>query len=457
MPRTLLDLKTEAQNRLAAGRFVEALKVYRLVLEGAPLDFDLRLEIADAFLAKGMTSQSRAIYQAAAQHDTKSGNPLRALVAVKQLAGLGVDVGPLVSAVAEKYCVGSQSLGRSVKPAPADLSAAVRDDIDLDYAMPDAEVAAGLANMASYTENIRNYPPLVPPIAIFSTLERDAFVELVGLLDLVRCEGGRVIIRQGDPGDAIYFVARGEVKVVRRSPGASGKEEEHALARLGPGSLFGEMALLSSDPRGASVICDGPVDVLELKRERVEQIAARMPNVAGAMGRFTRERLISNLLATNPLFKPFDEASRKQLLARFTGHEVPRGTQFIEQGKPGRGLYVILQGKAEVLKWDGERYVNVAALGPGDVAGEISLVQETPATATVQTTTPATLLFMARELFYPLVEAVPELLVHFARLSQARIEDTDFKLMQYRVLDDDFVESVEENEAELDEDDIVFI
>lgn len=455
MPRTLLDLKAEAQDRIAAGRFVEALKIYRLVLEGAPLDFDLRLEVADAFAAKKMTSQARAIYLAAAQHDTRSGNPLRALVAVKQLAGLGVDVGPLVAAVAEKYCVGSQSLGRSVKPAPADLSAAVRDDIDLDYAMPDAEVAAGLANMAAYTENIRNYPPLVPPIAIFSTLDRDAFVELVGLLDPVRCGDGHAICRQGTPGDAVYFVARGEVRVVRRGAGASGEEEEHNLARLGPGSLFGEMALLSSDPRGASVICDGPVDVLELKRERVEQVAARMPNVAGAMGRFTRERLISNLLATNPLFQPFDETSRKQLLARFTGHEVPRGTQFIEQGKPGNGLYVILQGKAEVLKWDGERYVSVATLGPGDVAGEISLVQETPATATVQTTTPATLLFMARELFYPLVEAVPELLVHFARLSQARIEDTDFKLMQNRVIDDDFIESVED--GELDEDDIVFI
>ena len=461
MPRTLTDLKTEAQRRLAAGRFVEALKVYRLVLEGAPLDFDLRLEIADAFLMRKMTSQARTIYQAAAQHDTRSGNPLRALVAIKQLPSLGVDVGPLVAAVAEKYCVGSPSLGRSVKPAPADLSAAVRDDIDLDYAMPETEVAAGLANMAAYTENIRNYPPLVPPIAIFSTLERDAFVELVGLLDLVRCADGKAIIRQGTPGDAVYFVARGEVRVVRTVAGVSGEEQEqeqeHALARLGPGSLFGEMALLSSDPRGASVICEGPVDVLELKRERVEQIAARMPNVAGAMGRFTRERLISNLLATNPLFQPFDETSRKQLLARFTGHEVPRGTQFIEQGKPGNGLYVILQGKAEVLKWDGERYVNVATLGPGDVAGEISLVQETPATATVQTTTPATLLFMARELFYPLVEAVPELLVHFARLSQARIEDTDFKLMRNRVVDDDFIESVEDGEAVLDEDDIVFI
>jgi CRP-like cAMP-binding protein len=333
----------------------------------------------------------------------------------------------------------------------------VRDDIDLDYPMPDPEVAAGLANMASYIENIKNYPPLVPPIAIFSTLDRDAFAELVGLLDLVRSADGQAIVRQGEPGDAVYFVARGEVRVVRRFENAAGEDEERQLARLGPGSLFGEMALLSSDPRGASVICDGPVDLLELKRARVEQIAARMPNVAGAMGRFTRERLIANLLATNPMFQPFDESSRKQLLARFTGHEVPRGTQFLEQGVPGNGLYVILQGKAEVLKWDGERYVNVATLGPGDVAGEISLVQETPATATVRTTTSATLLFLARELFYPLVEAVPELLVHFARLSQARLEDTEFKLMQHSVMDDDFVESVDDAEGELDDDDIVFV
>ena len=42
-----------------------------------------------------------------------------------------------------------------------------------------------------------------------------------------------------------------------------------------------------------------------------------------------------------------------------------------------------------------------------------------------------------------------------ARLSQSRIEDTDFKLMQNRVIDDDFIESVEE--GELNEDDIVFI
>jgi CRP-like cAMP-binding protein len=451
MPQTLLDLKTEARRRRAAGNLVGALKVYRLVLEGAPLDFDLRFEIADALLAAKEPSLAAPIYFAVAQHDLKSGNPLRALVAIKQLEGMRAATAPLVAACADKYGAGSQALGRSVKPAPSDLSARVRDDLDLDCATPDAQVVQELAQMAAYTGNIQNYPPLVPPIPVFSTLERDAFAELVSMLELVRCESGRAIIRQGVAGDAVYFLARGDVEISRRVEGG----EELGLARLGPGSLFGEMALVSSDPRSASVICDGEVDVLELKRERVDEVAARMPGFAAAMSRFTRDRIIANLLATNPLFKPFDEATRKQLLARFTGHEVPRGTIFIEQGQPGNGLYLILQGKAEVLRWDGASYVSLAALGPGDAVGEISLIHEQPATATVKTTTAATLLFMARELFIPLVEAVPELLAHFARLSQERLDDAEFKLMRNSVVDDDFIEDLEE--TELEDEEIVLI
>ena len=118
------------------------------------------------------------------------------------------------------------------------------------------------------------------------------------------------------------------------------------------------------------------------------------------MARFTRERMISNLMATNPMFHPFDDDAKKQLLARFTGHEVPKGTIFLEQNNPGSGLYVILQGAAEVLKWDDKEYVKLADIGPGDVVGEISLLHEEPITATVRTTAQSTLLFLARELFW---------------------------------------------------------
>jgi CRP-like cAMP-binding protein len=73
----------------------------------------------------------------------------------------------------------------------------------------------------------------------------------------------------------------------------------------------------------------------------------------------------------------------------------------------------------------------------------------------VRTTTPTTLLFLARELFKPLLESIPELLVHFNKLANQRLSDTEFKMMQQTVLDDDFIEELDE--AELSEDELVFI
>lgn len=451
MPRTLQEIKEEAERRLAAGQLIDALKVYRLVLEGAPLDFNLRLEIADVLHAAKASKLAASIYQAVAEHEIRSGHPLQAMVAIKLLAEQRIEVGPMVDRLVGKYCAESAVLGRGVRPAPADYSAAVRDDLDLDYPINQRELLESTAQMAAYTSNIENYPKVVPPVAIFSTLDREAFAQLFNLLKLVRHQAGDAVINQGDQGDAIYFVARGEVKVIKTVAATGGERREVHLARLGPGSLFGEMALVSADPRGASVICDGPVDVLELKVEKIDQLAGKLQNVAGAMARFTRERLIANLLATNPLFQPFDETSRTQLLARFTGHEVPRGTIFLEQGKPGTGLYLILQGRAEVLKWDGGEYIKIAELGPGDLAGEISLIHEEPASATVRTTSEATLLFLARELFTPLVEAVPDLLAHFARLAQERLDDAEFKLMQNKVLDEDFIEALDDEDITDDE------
>ncbi|MBN2343637.1 MAG: cyclic nucleotide-binding domain-containing protein, partial [Deltaproteobacteria bacterium] len=427
MPKTLQDLKNEAEDRLRAKNIIGALKIYRLLLEAMPLDFTLRFEIADIFSAIGEKHLAAAIYQTIASFNIRAGAPLTALVAVKILDLENVNVEPLMDALANTYCKTSPVLGRGVRPAPPDYDAEVRDDIDLDYSMPDDEVKRGLAQMAAFSGNIEKYPPVLPPIAIFSTLEQNPFAKLMALMKLKRHKHGDVVVQEGTVGDALYFVARGEVKIVKNVK-QDGEDKLIHLARLGAGSIFGEMALISSDPRGASVICDGAVDLFELTRAQVQMISAEIPVIAGAMSRFTRERLISNLLATNPMFSPFDESNKKELLARFVGHEVPDKTIFIEQGKPGNGLYLILQGGAEVLTWNGEEYIQVAKLGPGDIAGEISLIHEEPATATVRTMGKTTLLFLARELFAALLEAVPELLQHFAKMANQRLADTEHKL-----------------------------
>ena len=68
------------------------------------------------------------------------------------------------------------------------------------------------------------------------------------LFDLQKYEPGAVVFHQGDSGDCVYFIRSGDVEVVRETD-----EGETALERLSSGQYFGEMALLSNDPRNATV------------------------------------------------------------------------------------------------------------------------------------------------------------------------------------------------------------
>ena len=461
MPYTLNDLKNEADRRLANDSPLEALKVYRLVLEAVPLDFDIRLVIGDCVAMLGNKTYAMAIYRAVATHSTKEGNPLRGMAALKRMEMMSGDVKTEVNLLIEKYSSSSQTIGRGIKAAPTDYSQAIRDDIDLGYPIPPEKLIHETTQMAAYLDNIKNYPTIVPPIPIFSNLEQSAFAALFKKLELKRFVPGQPIIRQGDPGHEVFFLARGEVNVMVRGVSEKKGETNYVkVARLGPGSLFGEMAIVNDDPRSASVICDTPVDVLELTRKNIDELSTQISQVAKAMTNFTSERMIKNLLATNPLFAPFNDDAKQKLLTRFTGHEVPKGTIFLEQGNVGNGLYIILCGRAEVLKTvdDGEP-IKLAELGPGAVAGEISVLFEEPVSATVQTTAPTTLFFLARELFLPLVEMFPEVLAHFNRLAEERLADTEKKMRPKpkKVAPKDETEAAIMDVLELDDDEIVFI
>ncbi len=430
MLSTVADIKREAERRFGENRPLEALKAYRLVLEALPSDFDNRLRIGDVLANLAAPRRAQKVFEAVATFDMRTGNPLRAMVALKRLEQVGGNSSLVGRLLVERYCSQSGAVGRGLKPVPPDDQLYVREGIDVDFDIPRDRLIRETATMASDLSILHGDPLVVPPVPIFSQLDADAFASLLAVLVLRRYEPGDEIIAQGTAGDAVYFLARGEVSAVRAEAGGDEPREpvRTLLARLGEGSLFGEMALVSNEARSASVICDTPVDALELSASNAGDLGKRIPQIEDAMSRFAQERMIGNLLATHPLFEPFDEDSRKGLLSRFTGHQVPAGTTFLEEGAVGPGLYLILRGDAEVLKWDGEKHIELARLGPADVAGEISVLHEEPVSATVRTTTDSTLLFLARELFTPLVDAVPDLLAHFNRLAETRKADTELKL-----------------------------
>ena len=108
---------------------------------------------------------------------------------------------------------------------------------------------------------------------LFATLPEG---DLIAFAELVRERSypkGSVILFEDDPGDALYLVAAGQVKVVLI--GEDGREV--ILSVLGEGSFFGEMALIDDQPRSAHVIAMTDAAVLVLRREDFQATAAQLP------------------------------------------------------------------------------------------------------------------------------------------------------------------------------------
>ena len=96
-----------------------------------------------------------------------------------------------------------------------------------------------------------------------------------------------VILFEDDPGDALYVVVTGQVKVVLI--GEDGREV--ILSVLGPGDFFGEMALIDDEPRSAHVIAMEDANLLVLRREDFQNCLQETPTIAFGLLRALSRRL----------------------------------------------------------------------------------------------------------------------------------------------------------------------
>lgn len=259
----------------------------------------------------------------------------------------------------------------------------------------------------------------LPPIPLFSDLPRDAFIALTERMALVQAEPGEILIAEGEYAASMYIVIQGKVKVVREVEGGA----ELKLAELSDGAFFGEMALLSDAPRTASVIAIEDTMLFEISRELMNEITAEHPQVEQVMKRFHRNRLLTNLLRTSPIFAPFSPADKKELIEKFKSRHVEPGRLLITKDKPGDGLYVLLSGRCQVLgaKDGDDREVVLAELKEGDVFGEMSLLFRQFATASVRTSSPCIVLRLPKASFDELIMTHPQVLETLARLSEERM------------------------------------
>ena len=88
---------------------------------------------------------------------------------------------------------------------------------------------------------------------------------------------GSAIVREGEPGDRVYFICEGRVRVVKDH----GALEPVVLAEMGPGDYFGEMSLVESVARSASVVATEPARVFTLKSVNFYKLYRQQPDQYG--------------------------------------------------------------------------------------------------------------------------------------------------------------------------------
>lgn len=112
--------------------------------------------------------------------------------------------------------------------------------------------------------------------SVFRALPQEKRDEITQALETRSVAPGTIIFRQGDPGDRFYIVNSGKIRVFRRDK--DGMETD--LSILGPGDSFGEMALLTGEPRSANVETVEESRLMVLSKEQFDRILKDYPDLS---------------------------------------------------------------------------------------------------------------------------------------------------------------------------------
>ena len=123
-------------------------------------------------------------------------------------------------------------------------------------------------------------------IDLFSRIPSEDLAQIAQITDEIQYEEGEEIFQEGDPGDTLYFVIEGRVRVT------SGQKE---VAILGERQVFGEMSLLDSEPRSATISALSALTLLRIARDDFNEILAEKVEIAQGVIQVLTRRLRNTL------------------------------------------------------------------------------------------------------------------------------------------------------------------
>jgi voltage-gated potassium channel len=167
-----------------------------------------------------------------------------------------------------------------ITPAGRMLAGVVMVSGILVFALWAGILASGYADELRRREFLRTWD-LVAKVPFFKNVGASVIADVARLLRARDYPMRAIIMRRGESGDCMFFIASGEVEV-RLRPGT---------VRLGPGEFFGEIALLTGGPRNATIVAAQPCTLLTLDIVDFRQLLGRQPELARVVSEEAARRL----------------------------------------------------------------------------------------------------------------------------------------------------------------------
>jgi voltage-gated potassium channel len=149
-------------------------------------------------------------------------------------------------------------------------------------ALPIGIIATAFANEIHRRDFVVTWG-MVARVPLFAELEAGDIADIMRLLRAQTVEPGGIIVRRGEPGHSMYFIAAGEVEI----------DLKPNRLRLGVGQFFGEIAVLRRLQRSATVVAVSRTSLLVLEAHDLHALMQREPRVAARIEEVAKQRLAS--------------------------------------------------------------------------------------------------------------------------------------------------------------------
>jgi len=421
---------------VADGNWERALGVFAEAVRRQPRDHRARMLAARCYQKMGEAERAVAVLHACAEGLLRRDYLLSAIAACLQALPMAPKEKRIRETLARIHARAARVVGGRAggpPPLPPESMYDGKSELDLMTLQGSDLSDQAIAVLGGVDSTATTDPEARPPLPLFADLERDAFVDLVELLDYREIKEGEVICKEGQTTDRIFVLVAGKAEVSRQVDG-----EAKTLAFLGGGSIFGEISMLTGAAPTSTITAVSDCDLLEIQREDLNQIARTFPSVPAVLATFAQQRMARNLIATSPLFANVPEAERPELLGRFEFKALAAGEKAISEGAQVNGLVLVLAGELVVQKEDADGgLMSLSILREGDLAGEIALLKGLRATATVAASRKTAVAILSRPAFEMLIKQHPKIREYLEGLSDRRLKMIGEAMRPVEILDAD--------------------